>query len=68
MNETSFSSLEEVVFCFYQSNNIRQSEAQKFLMELENSPQVWEIIWNELLSSKVRLFFKNWCYGDLLGE
>lgn len=53
MNEAVFNSLEEAVLCFYQSNNVLQAEAQKWLTELQNSPQVWKAIWEELLPSKV---------------
>lgn len=54
MNGSLFTTLEEAVLCFYQSNNVLQSEAQKWLTELQNSPQIWNIIWEELLPSKVR--------------
>ncbi|XP_065210283.1 importin-13 isoform X2 [Planococcus citri] len=52
MNEVSFNNLEEAVLCFYQSNNPLQAEAQKWLTELQNSPQIWKVIWEDLLPSK----------------
>lgn len=48
-----FSSLEEAVLCFYDSNNVHRPEAQKWLTELQNSPRIWSAIWDELLPSKV---------------
>lgn len=48
-----FNSLEEAVLCFYDSNNVHRSEAQKWLSELQNSPRIWSAIWDELLPSKV---------------
>lgn len=53
MNGSSFASIEEAVLCFYQSNHVLQGEAQKCLTELQNSPQIWDIIWDELLLNEV---------------
>lgn len=52
MSVSSFQTLEDAVLCFYQSNNPKRDEAQKLLTELQNSPEIWRIIWEQMLMSK----------------
>lgn len=52
---SSFQTLEDAVLCFYQSNNPKRDEAQKLLTELQNSPEIWRIIWEQMLMSKVQI-------------
>lgn len=65
MNE-GFNSLEEAVLCFYDSNNVHRSEAQKWLTELQSSPRIWSAIWDELLPSKVSTIEKTFLYNFLI--